>query len=129
MSERKKNIILFFVAWISFALGFVSFLFFLSEVNIFRAAVFVVFFAIHSVCRRLYGEKLICEGCEYTYIQAMVFYKRCERTRKNSGKKEIDEKILRRIGKISKYSSDFSKAELSRLYSNGRAAYTEFSKK
>ena len=128
MTERKKNIILFFVAWTSFAFGFIAFLFFLDSVNIYRAAVFLIFFAVHSVCRRLYGQKLLCKGENYTYIQAKIYYKQCERARKNGGKKEVDEKILRRIGKISKYTAEFSKTELFQLYSTGKSVCGEFTK-
>ena len=126
MPERKKNIILFFVSWIAFVFGFIAFLFFLDEVNLLRGAIFSVFFAAHSICRRICGKKLICAGKEYTYIQAMLFYKRCERARKNGTKKEVDEKILRRVGKISKYSAEFSKAELVQLYGIGREVCFEF---
>lgn len=126
VSERKKNIILFFSAWVSLALGFIAFLFFLDSINILNAILSFVFFAAHSILRRLYGQNLICKGKDYTYIQAMIYYKQCERAKKSAGKKDVDEKILRRIGKLSKYSSEFSKAELSQLYNEGEAACSEF---
>lgn len=129
MSEIKKYIVLWYIAWISLALGFIAFLFFLKDVGLVRAIVFLLFFAIHSVCKRIYGNKLECDEKGYSYVQAMFFFKSCERVLKNANKRDIDEKTLRHVGKTFEYSAGFSKNELMTLYNDGKEVCFELKRK